>query len=135
MSYKSQKFLFSIWVFESAASDSDRWSSLPVDPCELCLAIWAGAFLFGPFLEASEAEIVIAIVWARSLRNFFQADRAWVFFPVDLVHNLNLLLLVNFIEHRLVSYELLEELLLLQSHLFHLRLALIHNILLQLELL
>ena len=110
MSYKSQKFLFSIWVFESAASDSDRWSSLPVDPCELCLAIWAGTFIFGPFLEAAEAEIVIAIVWAHSLRNFFQADGAWVVSPVDKAHDLYLLLLVDRIENRLVSPELLEDL-------------------------
>ena len=78
---------------------------------------------------------MIAIVWAHSLRNFFQADGAWVVSPVDKVHDLYLLLLVNRVENRLVSYELLEELLLLQSHLFHLRLALIHNILLLLELL
>ena len=77
---------------------------------------------------------MITIVWARSLRNFSQADRAWVFFSVDLVHNLYLLLLVDRVENRLVSPELLEDLPLLQSHLFHLRLVLICHVLLLLEL-
>ena len=127
ISYKSQKFLFSIWVAEPSTFDFDRWSFLPLDPCELPPATWAGALRFGRFFEADEAEVVLAIVRSYSFDNLFTADRTWVFSLFDVFHDLFLLLHVDGVEHCLVLSKLSEELFLLQSHISHLLLAFIRH--------
>ena len=113
MSYKSQKFLFYIWVVEPATFDLNWWTCLPFDSREFPPTHWAGALRFSCSLEAFETEIVIAIVRSRSLGNLFPADRARVFSPIDEVHDLHLLLLVDRIENQLVLSLLLQELLIL----------------------
>ena len=74
-----------------------------------------------------------AIVRMCSVLNLFLADRTFIISPFDLVHELILLLQVDGVEHCLVLSKLLEESLLLESHLFHLRFALIRNFGLLLE--
>ena len=68
-----------------------------------------------------------------SVLNLILADRTFVVSLFDLVHELLLLLQVDGVEHCLVLSKFLEESLLLQSHLFHLRFALVCNFGLLLE--
>jgi hypothetical protein len=127
ISYKSQKFLFSIWVAEPASLDSRCRTLLPDNHCELLSTFGASTLPFGRFFYAFVAEIVIAIVWAGSVSNFIFADAAWVFSLFDDVHDLLLLFQVDGVKHCLMLSKLIEDVFLFLSQHVHLFLALVYN--------